>query len=64
MTASPLICPFSKQLDAGMDQNFRELRIQRYFREVSWDQLKEDVKMTETQGKIKDCHEIDLLLQN
>lgn len=34
-------------MDQGMDQTIRELRIQRYFKQVNWDHLKDVVKMNE-----------------
>ena len=40
-----ILYSISKQMDQGMDQTIRELRIQRYFKQVNWDYLKDDVKM-------------------
>jgi hypothetical protein len=47
-----ILYSISKQMDLGMDQTMRELRIQRYFKLVDWKYLKENVKMNEIQSKI------------
>ena len=54
----------SMQMDQQMDETIRQMKTEKNFRQVDWEDLAEQVKMTETQQKICNCSEIELSMGN
>ena len=51
-------------MDQDIEQTIKSLRLQRYFKQVDWNNLKENTKMTEIQKKFAYCDELELVMDN